>query len=72
MNNRAEKEAKIAVVSHLKRTGVLAIETVLLSEFTANFSGVRADLAYLDASGLHAIEIKSFADTLYRVPDQLV
>jgi hypothetical protein len=72
MNNRPEKEAKIAVIAHLKRIAVLANETVLLSEFTANFSGVRADLAYLDTSGLHAIEIKSFADTFYRVPDQLI
>jgi hypothetical protein len=71
MKNRAEKEAKMAVIRHLKRARLLRKDSVLLSEFTANFSGIRADLVCVDSTGLHAVEIKSFADKLSRVQDQL-
>jgi hypothetical protein len=71
MKNRAEKTAKLIVIRHLKCTGVLIGDAVLLNEFTANFSGFRADLVCLDVGGLHAIEIKSSADSFSRAKMQV-
>jgi hypothetical protein len=71
MNNRAEKEAKVAVIKHLRDTQVLEPDTVLLNEFTANFSGIRADLVCANLRELHAYEIKSSSDTWNRVRGQI-
>jgi hypothetical protein len=71
MKNKAEKEAKLIVIRHLKSTGALVDDAVLLNEFTANFSGFRADLVCLDPNGLHAIEIKSSSDSFYRAQFQV-
>lgn len=71
MKNKAEKLAKVLVIRHLKNTGGLSNDAVLLNEFTANFSGFRADLVCLDSEGLHVIEIKSSLDSFSRAQVQV-
>jgi hypothetical protein len=71
MGSYAEQDAKVAVLRFLIEQEVFAQGAVLLNEYSANSSGIRADFALLQADELHGIEIKSEADSLNRVSHQL-
>jgi DNA repair protein MmcB-like len=71
MGSFAEQDAKVAVLRFLIDQESFVQGTVLLNEYGANFSGIRADFALLQSDELHGIEIKSEADSLYRVSHQL-
>jgi hypothetical protein len=72
MGSSVERDAKVAVLRYLMQQRVFAQGAVLLNEYSANSSGIRADFALLQSDHLHGIEIKSEADSLSRVPAQLV
>lgn len=71
MGSYAEHKAKVAVLRFLIEQGSLAHGAVILNEYSANSSGIRADFALLQSDNLHGIEIKSEADSLYRLERQL-
>ena len=67
-----EADMKAALIGHLKEKEAICPEkSVLINELTIdNFSG-RVDLVVADDKGLYAYEIKSEADSLYRLKIQI-
>lgn len=71
MNRIAEKTAKALIIDCLQKRQMISASTVLISEFSANRSDIRADLVLANTRSLHGIEIKTDADTLARAERQL-
>jgi hypothetical protein len=71
MNRILEKAAKASVIKYMLERNHLVRSTILISEFSANHSSIRADLVLASTRSLHGIEIKTDADSLQRVESQL-
>jgi hypothetical protein len=71
VNNRFEKEIKIAVINKLLKLRKLTRDTVVINELVIDSFSRRADLVIINGDDLVAFEIKSDADTLTRLPGQV-
>ncbi|WGO83618.1 sce7726 family protein [Arsenophonus apicola] len=69
--NTFEKEIKKAVLNHLLNKGELKKEVTIVNELTIDSFSRRVDLAILTDKKIIAYEIKSDADSLYRLSGQL-
>lgn len=65
-----EPEIKAMVLNHLKNNGRLTQNTSIINEFTVDNFSRRVDLAIIDKKHFIAYEIKSEADSLYRLNGQ--
>ena len=66
-----EDDIKALLIEHLRQKGDISKDSVIINELTIDdFSG-RADLVVADDSGLYAYEIKSEADSLLRLENQI-
>jgi hypothetical protein len=66
-----EPDIKALLVQHLRQKKLLRKSDAIINEFTINKSSRRADLVIAKQKGLYAYEIKSEADSLSRLSDQL-
>ena len=69
--NPFEKEIKKVVLNHLLSKGKIKNDTILINELTIDSFARRVDLATLVDGKIIAYEIKSDADSLYRLSGQL-
>ena len=69
--NPFEKEIKKAVLNHLLSKGKINNDTIVINELTIDSFARRVDLAILVDGKIIAYEIKSDADSLYRLSVQL-
>ncbi|WP_336232875.1 sce7726 family protein [Citrobacter farmeri] len=69
--NPFEKEIKKAVLNHLLSKGKINNDTIVINELTIDSFARRVDLAILVDGKIIAYEIKSDADSLYRLSGQL-
>ncbi|MCE0813553.1 sce7726 family protein [Buttiauxella sp. S04-F03] len=69
--NPFEKEIKKTVLNHLLTKGKINNETIVINELTIDSFARRVDLAILVDGKIIAYEIKSDADSLYRLSGQL-
>lgn len=70
-NNTHEMEIKLLCASWLEEKFGLYTDGVLINEFSANKSKVRADLVYVSPREIVAIEIKSKKDKITRLKNQV-
>lgn len=66
-----ESDIKALLIQHLKQKKLLCKTDAIINEFTLNKSSRRADLVIAKQKGLYVYEIKSEADSLSRLADQL-
>lgn len=66
-----EPDIKALVLNHLKANGRLTHDTSIINEFTIDRFSRRVDLAAIEEKSLVAFEIKSEADSLYRLEGQV-
>lgn len=71
INNPFEKNLKKIVLDHLYKKGKINRNTTVINELTIDSFSRRVDLAIVDKDKLIAYEIKSEADSLYRLSGQL-
>ena len=57
----SEKQAKLSILSYLKKKTDSRKAVTLISEYSGNRSEVRADIVIVDQKTIHALEIKSSA-----------
>jgi len=69
--NPFEKEIKKTVLNHLLSKGNIKNDTIVINELTIDSFARRVDLAILVDGKIIAYEIKSDADSLYRLSGQL-
>ncbi len=70
-NTLLENDIKAMLINDMARRGLVCGSDVLINELTLNKFKRRADLVVAGKSGLHAYEIKSEADSLYRLEGQI-
>jgi hypothetical protein len=70
-NNAHEMEIKLLCARWLERKFGVNADGILINEFSANKSKVRADLVYVSPSDIVAIEIKSKNDKTTRLEKQV-
>ena len=66
-----EPEIKAIVLNHLKENGCISGKTSVINEFTIDNYSRRVDLALANQNHLIAFEIKSEADSLFRLEGQV-
>ena len=66
-----EPDIKALLIQHLMHKKMLCKSDSIINEFTINNSSRRADLVIAKQKGLYAYEIKSEADSLSRLSDQV-
>lgn len=66
-----ESDIKAIVLNHLRSKGVLSANSIIMSELTLDNHYRRIDLAVYEESRFIGIEIKSEADSLYRLQGQI-
>lgn len=66
-----ESDIKAKVLNHLINKGAIDASSIIISEFTLHNSDRRVDLAVYHKDKLIGIEIKSEADSLYRLEGQI-
>lgn len=66
-----EPEIKAIVLNHLKENGRISEDTSIINEFTIDNYSRRVDLALANQNHLIAFEIKSEADSLFRLEGQV-
>lgn len=75
MNNKPgkmlEADIKAMLIEHLLQKGAVSSGSILINEFTIDNFSRRVDLVTVGEDCLHAYEIKSEADSLYRLESQV-
>lgn len=66
-----EPDIKAIVLNHLRNKGVISVNSTIINEFTLHNDDRRVDLAVYEKDRFFAIEIKSEADSLYRLKGQV-
>lgn len=66
-----ESDIKAKVLNHLINKGAIDASSIIINEFTLHNSDRRVDLAVYQKDKLIGIEIKSEADSLYRLEGQI-
>lgn len=71
LGRELEPHIKASLINHLRRINYIDLGTPIFSEFSISTSSRRADLCVVHKGRLTAFEIKSEADSLYRLKGQL-
>ncbi|MBA4079613.1 MAG: hypothetical protein C0508_31600, partial [Cyanobacteria bacterium PR.023] len=71
MARQLEPEMKASVLNHLRGQGKISHDSVVINELTLNGYKRRVDVAFVTANRFYAVEIKSAADSLYRLQGQV-